>query len=106
MGSKRRVSGNQFFFLGFVPQKKGRQTFFESLADYDVPVIFFESTHRILKTLESLCEHTPEARLYVGRELTKMHEEMVVGTPQEIIDMLEAEPVRQKGEFVVIVSPH
>lgn len=99
------LAGNQFSFLGFVPQKKGRQTFFESLANYDVPVIFFESTHRILKTLESLCEHAPEARLYVGRELTKMHEEMIVDTPAKVLEQLKTEPVRQKGEFVVIVSP-
>ena len=45
--------GNQFSFLGFVPQKKGRQTFFEDLEQYDHPVVFFESTHRIMKTLES-----------------------------------------------------
>lgn len=98
------ISGNQFAFLGFVPQKKGRKTFFESLPSFDQPVIFFESTHRIMKTLESLAETSPEATVHIGRELTKMHEEMIIGTPQEIIDMLEAEPVRQKGEFVVIVS--
>lgn len=98
------LTGNQFSFLGFVPQKKGRQTFFATLSDYDHPVIFFESTHRIMKTLEALTENLPEATLYVGRELTKMHEEMIIGSPEEIKIALEAEPVRQKGEFVLIVS--
>lgn len=98
------IAGNQFSFLGFVPQKKGRKTFFESLPSFDRPVIFFESTHRILKALESLTEVMPESILHVGRELTKMHEEMIVGTPSEILDILEAKPVRQKGEFVMIVS--
>jgi 16S rRNA (cytidine1402-2'-O)-methyltransferase len=98
------IAGNQFAFLGFIPQKKGRQTFFESLVSYDLPVMFFESTHRIMKTLESLAESVPEARVYVGRELTKMHEEMLVGSAGEIKEILEETPVRQKGEFVIIVQ--
>jgi 16S rRNA (cytidine1402-2'-O)-methyltransferase len=102
--------GNQFSFLGFVPHKKGRQTFFKSLAEYDHTVIFFESTHRILKTLESLeAEYGENSAMHrtitIGRELTKMHEEVLVGSAQEILDILTTEPVRQKGEFVVIVSP-
>ncbi len=98
------IAGNQFAFLGFVPQKKGRETFFKTLNDRIEPVVFLESTHRILKTLASLVNELPEAKIYIGRELTKMHEEMIVGTPQEILNILEAEPVRQKGEFVVIVE--
>lgn len=99
------IVGNQFSFLGFVPQKKGRQTFFESLSTFDHPAVFFESTHRIVKTLEILAETQPEATLHVGRELTKMHEEMLVGSAAEILEILTEEPVRQKGEFVVIVVP-
>lgn len=98
------ISGNAFSFLGFAPQKKGRVTFFNELADYKHPVIFFESTHRIMKLLGSLSELYPTATLCVGRELTKLHEEMVVGTPLEVEAELTAKPVRQKGEFVVIFS--
>lgn len=98
------IFGNQFSFLGFIPQKKGRQTFFERLPSISEPVIFFESTHRILKALESLKLVVPEATIYIGRELTKMHEEMIVGTAEEILQQLTDQPVRQKGEFVVIVS--
>ncbi len=98
------LAGNQFSFLGFVPQKKGRQTFFTDLELYDHPVIFFESTHRILKTLETLGETAPEATVYLGRELTKLHEEMLVGTPAELLMVITETPVKQKGEFVVIVS--
>ncbi|MCA9362914.1 16S rRNA (cytidine(1402)-2'-O)-methyltransferase [Candidatus Kaiserbacteria bacterium] len=97
------ISGNQFAFLGFVPQKKGRETFFKSLSDYRLPTIFFESTHRIIKTLNSLAELHPEAKIYIGRELTKLHEEMLVGTPAELLETLENETVKQKGEFVVIM---
>jgi len=98
------ITGNEFSFWGFAPQKKGRKTFFELIAQRERPIIFFESTHRIMKALESLKEVAPEARLYIGRELTKMHEEMIVGTPAEIEAKLEHEPVRQKGEFVLIVD--
>ena len=92
------LSGNQFSFLGFVPQKKGRQTFFADLIHFNHPVIFFESTHRIMKTLEVLALQYPQSTLYVGRELTKMHEEMIVGSPTDILEQLTNEPVRQKGE--------
>ena len=98
------ISGNQFIFLGFAPQKKGRETFFKNLSDSKQPVVFFESTHRIMKTLNSLAEHQSTAKVYLGRELTKMYEEMIIGTPIQLVDILEHEPVRQKGEFVLIIE--
>lgn len=98
------ITGNQFVFLGFAPQKKGRETFFKSLSSFEQPVIFFESTHRIMKTLPSLNENYPEAKVYLARELTKMHETMHIGTPLELIAELETTPVKQKGEFVVILE--
>ncbi|NCN12150.1 16S rRNA (cytidine(1402)-2'-O)-methyltransferase [Candidatus Kaiserbacteria bacterium] len=98
------IAGNQFSFLGFVPSKKGRETFFKTLTTFSQPVVFFESTHRIMKSLDQLANHYPDATLYIGRELTKMHEEMLVGTPADVLAILEATPVKQKGEFVVIVS--
>ncbi len=98
------IPGNQFTFLGFVPQKKGRETFFKNLTNYVRPAVFFESTHRIMKTLTSLSEHQPSAQVYVARELTKLHEELLVGTASEILDKLEAEPVKQKGEFVILIN--
>lgn len=98
------IAGNQFSFLGFVPQKKGRETFFKSLREYEHPVVFFESTHRIIKSLEALEQVLPETTIYIGRELTKMHEEMLVGSATEIIRTLSDTPVKQKGEFVIIVD--
>jgi len=98
------ISGNQFIFLGFVPQKKGRATFFRTLDEYEVPVVFFESTHRILKTLDSLQQEVPEAKVSLARELTKLHEELLTGTAEELLDILTQTPVKQKGEFVVIVE--
>lgn len=98
------IAGNQFIFLGFVPQKKGRSTFFKTLTTYEVPVVFFESTHRILKALSSLQLECPTAKIYIAREITKLHEEMLVGTAAEILTILTETPVKQKGEFVVIVE--
>ena len=99
------LAGNQFSFLGFVPQKKGRQTFFSDLELYEHPVIFFESTHRIMKTLESLAAVLPDtAKVSVGRELTKMFEEMIQGTPNEVLAHFLAKPETVRGEFVVIVD--
>ena len=98
------ISGNQFSFLGFVPSKKGRETFFTDLELYDHPVVFLEATHRILKTLESLATLYPKSTVYLGRELTKIYEEMLVGTPTEVLDILVKNAVKQKGEFVIILS--
>lgn len=102
-------TGNQFSFLGFVPQKKGRQTFFQSLAAYEHPVVFFESTHRIMKTLQSLVDVTTEIPadwdVAVARELTKLHEEFVSGTPAEVLQYFTDHPEHQRGEFVVLVNP-
>ena len=103
------LSGNQFTFLGFVPQKKGRETFFKALATYDHPVIFFESTHRIMKTAEALVKSygynsDDQRHVTIARELTKLYEEVVAGTPEEVLQHLSHHPDHQKGEFVVIVS--
>lgn len=99
------LPGNQFSFLGFVPQKKGRQTFFTELLDYGHPVIFFESPHRILKTLESLkATLSPETTVIVGRELTKLFEELVSGSAEAVLQYFIDHPDKVRGEFVVIVD--
>lgn len=99
------VSGNQFVFLGFIPHKKGRQTFFASLAAYDMPVIFLESTHRIMKTLESLTSTTEGKTVIIFRELTKMHEEVVHGSAEEVLAYFTEHTDHQRGEFVLMVTP-
>lgn len=98
------INGNQFSFLGFIPSKKGRETFFADLELYDHPVVFLEATHRITKALESLATRYPHATVHLGRELTKLHEEMLVGTPGELLATLTEKPVKQKGEFVLILT--
>lgn len=109
------LGGNEFAFLGFVPQKKGRETFFKSLLSYGVPVIFYESPHRIMKTLESLV-NTEKGEvsddvdipinwnITIARELTKMHEEVVKGTPEEVLRYFTNHSDHVRGEFVVMVE--
>jgi 16S rRNA (cytidine1402-2'-O)-methyltransferase len=99
------VVGNSFVFLGFVPQKKGRETFFKALATYEMPVMFYESPHRIMKTLEALTKHLAgTATIVVARELTKMHEEVVRGSAEEVLQYFNEHPDRVRGEFVVMVQ--
>lgn len=97
---------NNFLFFGFVPNKKGRQTFFKKVADSEVPVFFYESKHRILKTLEALKENLANGtKVFVGRELTKIYDESLVGNPVEILNYFSETEEKQKGEFVVGVFP-
>ena len=91
-----------FTFLGFLPHKKGRQTALKKIAASEYPVVLYESPHRILKLLEELAA-SGITTVSIGRELTKMHEEMLAGTPDELAaDLKKRGAVR--GEFVVIVE--
>jgi len=141
-----------FTFLGFLPHKKGRETLFKEIKDSERSMVFYESPHRIIKTLESLVEHMgdsvslngvadsrvssnnspdaislrdnshhprnsqigidtppPESKdsqkiITICRELTKIFEEVVSGSPQEVLNYFNGHADKIKGEFVVIVS--
>lgn len=93
-----------FVFYGFLPQKKGRETLFKEIAASDRASIFLESPHRIMKALESLKTAMPERRVGLFRELTKLYEEHLIGTPDDLLIKLEADANHQRGEFVVIVE--
>jgi len=102
------VSGfpsDHFVFLGFPPHKKGRQTFFRHLADQSATAVFYESPHRILKTLASLTETMPDRQLMIGRELTKIHEDLQWGTAEALLKHYTDHPGQVKGEFVLVVAP-
>ncbi len=94
---------DSFTFLGFLPHKKGRQTTLKRIAKSEIPVILYESPHRILKLLKEL-EGVGIEKVSIGRELTKMHEEMISGSPKELAKDLEKRKA-VRGEFVVIVEP-
>jgi len=101
------VSGfpaDKFIFLGFPPHKKGRQKFFDEVTKAKYTVVFYESTHRILKTLNQLKEILRERKIVVCRELTKQFESIYRGSAEEILKILESDKNNLKGEFVVIVS--
>lgn len=98
------VSASSFVFLGFLPHKKGRETLFKEISTMDRTVVFYESSHRIIKTLESLAEHCPQKHIVVAREITKMFEEFTSGTPLEVLKHTQSDVNKQKGEFVVIVE--
>ena len=104
------VPTSDFLFLGFLPHKKGRETAFKEIVASDRAVVFYESTHRIVKALGSLKKHFEEAgqierKISMTRELTKIYEEVKCATPSHLLEYLDAEPVKTKGEFVCIVWP-
>jgi 16S rRNA (cytidine1402-2'-O)-methyltransferase len=95
---------HEFTFLGFLPHKKGRETLFKEIAESKRTMVFYESPHRILKTLESLNKFCPNKKVCLAREITKIYEEFKTGSPFELLDFLTQNSIHQKGEFVVLVS--
>jgi 16S rRNA (cytidine1402-2'-O)-methyltransferase len=97
------IHANQFVFLGFPPHKKGREKFFSDAAALPIrPLVLFESPHRVGKTFQSIAKYCGgETPLVVGRELTKLHEEIFRGTADEAVKHWEN---GAKGEFVIIVN--
>jgi len=95
---------DRFCFEGFLPLKKGRQTRYKALAAEERTMILYESPHRLLKTLDEMQTFFgADRQISVSRELTKMFEETVRGTVNEVKTYFETHPV--KGEFVICVSP-
>ena len=94
---------DRFAFEGFLPQKKGRQSKIESLKEEQRTMIFYESPYRVVKTLEQFAEAFGATRqVSVCREISKLHEESVRGTLEEVISHFkEKEP---KGEIVIVLA--
>ena len=97
------LDSGEFTFLGFLPHKKGRQTALKEIAASVRPVVLYESPHRILKLLEELAS-AEVFTVSIGRELTKVHEEFLIGEPRTIAADLEKRGA-VRGEFVVIAHP-
>ncbi len=103
--SSSGISSAQFVFLGFMPHKKGRETLFKEIKDTKRTVVFYESVHRIEKTLESLGDIIISPRkVVVARELTKMYEEVIRGDIKEVKLYFYKKKEKIRGEFVVIVE--
>ena len=100
---------DKFIFMGFPPHKKKRKKFFDKIATAEYPVIFYESPHRIIKSLRDLHRFTQmgkqidaDTKIVVCRELTKKFETIYRGDIEKVIKEIEAGEI--KGEFVVIVG--
>jgi 16S rRNA (cytidine1402-2'-O)-methyltransferase len=97
------LPNEKFVFEGFLPHKKGRQTKLTELSEEKRTMVFYESPHRLLKTLEQFKEYFGHDRkVCVSRELTKIHEENTRGSLAEIIEYYKKNPV--KGEIVIVVN--
>ena len=91
---------DKFFFEGFLPHKKGRQTRIQFLLELPVTFALYESPHRLVKTLQQFAEHDGERQISVSREITKKFEQHVRGTINEALEHFTTHDV--KGEFVLV----
>jgi 16S rRNA (cytidine1402-2'-O)-methyltransferase len=97
------LPNDRFVFEGFLPEKKGRQTRFLALAEETRTMIFYVSPHKLLKTLTEFAQYFGAERpISVSRELSKLHEETLRGSAQELVKHFEVKPI--KGEIVVVVG--
>ena len=98
------LPSERFCFEGFLPQKKGRQKKIKSLIEEERTMIFYESPHRLIKALNEFAEFFgKERKASVSRELTKIHEENIRGTIQELIDYYSNKN-SIKGELVIVID--
>lgn len=94
---------DSYMFIGFLPKKRGRSTLLQEMADIDMPMVIFESPNRMAKTMRELAAVLGGDRtIVIGRELTKLHEEVMVTTLSLAADKYEK--AIPKGEFVVVVG--
>ncbi len=97
------LPNDRFVFEGFLPHKKGRKTRIDNLMEEVRTMVFYESPHRLMKTLEQLSEaFGPDRQACVSRELTKLHEENARGTLAELVEYYKTNPL--KGEIVLTVA--
>lgn len=97
------LPSDRFIFEGFLPVKKGRHTRLQQLAQESRTLVFYESPHKLVKTLTQFVEYFGEDRpVSISRELTKLYEETVRGTVQEVLEHFTHTP--PKGEFVIVVG--
>ena len=97
------LPNDKFVFEGFLPVKKGRQTRLKLLAKETRTMIFYESPHKLIKTLSHFVEYFGAERpMSVSREITKIHEETIRGTLQEVLNYYTTNP--PKGEIVIVVG--
>ena len=96
------LPSDSFTFVGFLPQKKGRIKKIEQLSEINNTIILFESPHRLLKTLNQLFEILGNRQVAIGRELTKLYEEIIRGNLKDVTQEFSKKSV--KGEIVIMIG--
>ena len=95
------LPADKFTFLGFLPRRAGqRRRMIEAISEQEWPTVLYESPHRIIATLEALREVLGDRDVVIGREMTKLHEEIFRGTVSEAIEYFE----KPRGEFTIVVA--
>lgn len=92
---------SQFVYVGFLPKKKGKQTLMKEMIEADRPYFFYESVHRIQKVLQELYDLWFRGKVSIGRELTKMHEQLITDDIEKVLALCSSGQIPAKGEFVV-----
>jgi len=99
------IPSDKFYFEGFLPHKKGRQTRWKFLAGLTCTIGLYESTHRILKLVKEAPDHLhPEREIAIIKEISKIHETVIKSSIGEVAQAMEG--ANTKGEFVVIIGPY
>jgi 16S rRNA (cytidine1402-2'-O)-methyltransferase len=96
---------DRFVFLGFPPTKKGRQTFFRELGKEERTIVLYESPYRIEDTLTELERVVVDRPIVLGRELTKLFEDVVLGDATTLRQWIKSGPNRTRGEFTLAIGP-
>ncbi len=96
---------DSFVFFGFLPKKKGKEKIIKKILEYDMPVVFFESSHRVVKTLKQMVDldEVGDRQIIIGKDLTKLKENIFRGTIKEAYEYY-CEFVSVKGEFVFLLD--
>jgi conserved hypothetical protein TIGR00096 len=100
------LPSDKFLFLGFLPQKRShKEKVLKKYIELDATLILYESPNRVMDTVDLIKDLDEKANIVVAKELTKIHEEFIIGNPFEILDFFEKNPDKIKGEFVILVHP-
>jgi len=98
------MATDEFIFYGFPPQKKGRNTFLKRVIETESTMVIFESTHRIEKFVNELIQNgIGDRKICIAREITKMYEEFLYGTTEQILEIIKTKK-GLKGEIVVVID--
>ncbi len=95
-----------FIFYGFLPHKNGRKKILNNLLSYNYNIVLYESVHRFFKLLDDIYEINENQEIFVGRELTKVYEDIVFDNIKNIKDYYQKNTSKLKGEFVIIIKNH